>query len=117
MWVFTKYGFFSAVCARDKRGKIDRKNVVVRSRRRDHLQKLIERFPELESPILDHAGTDYAYRIVVFKSAWQIALDSLAAEMDYDNFKGSVKDPDYLSLLHEVWLAGMRMQREGGRRR
>jgi hypothetical protein len=117
MWVFTKYGFYSAVCARDKRGKIDRKNVVIRSRRRDHLQRLIDQVPELASPILDHAGTDYAYRIVVPKSTWQGALDSLAADIDYDNFKGSVKDPDYLSLLHEVWAAGMRLQREEGRRR
>jgi hypothetical protein len=76
MWLFTKHGFFSAVCARKGKGRhgqpIDPDRIMVRARLRSHLKALKERFPNLLGgcEILETAGTDYAFRLFVPKSAW-----------------------------------------------
>lgn len=51
MWLFTKYGFYSAVCARQGDGKlgqpVDPNRIMVRARVRRHLETLKEGFPDL----------------------------------------------------------------------
>ena len=122
MWIFTKYGFFSAVCARQGDGKlgqaIDPDRIMVRARVRGHLEALKKRFSDLLSQcdIYDFAGTDYAFRIFVDKEVWSLVLSELAEETDYDNFKSEVaryKDGDdtaYEHSLHEVWSVMQRLQ-------
>jgi hypothetical protein len=96
MWIFTKHGFFSAVCARQGSGKhgqpVDPSQIMVRARVSTHLEALKERFPELlgRCEIREFAGTDYAFRIFVAKSVWSQVLSGLAKETDYDNFKSEV---------------------------
>ena len=50
MWIFTKYGFYSAVCARQGDGKkhqpVDPDRIMVRARARQHLDNLVARFPD-----------------------------------------------------------------------
>ena len=96
MWVFTKHGFYSAVCARQGDGghrqAVDPDRVMVRARVRNHLDALKHRFPELlaDCEIKDFAGTDYAYRFFVAKAVWSQVLVGLNEDMDYDNFKSEV---------------------------
>ena len=96
MWIFTKHGFFSAVCARQGDGKhgepVDTDRIMVRARIRGHLEALKQRLPDLlsECAIQESAGTDYAFRLFVPKSAWTKVLAGLAEETDYDNFKSKV---------------------------
>ena len=49
MWVFAKYGFYSAVCARAGNGKhgqpVDPDRIMVRGRLHSHLKSLQNRFP------------------------------------------------------------------------
>ena len=123
MWIFTKHGFFSAVCARQGDGKhsqpVDPDRIMVRARVRGHLEALKKRFPELldESDIQESAGTDYAYRLFVQKSAWMQVLARLAEETDYDNFKSEVARHQgragaaYEHSLHEVWSVMHRLQK------
>ena len=123
MWIFTKHGFFSAVCARQGDGKhsqpVDPDRIMVRARVRGHLEALKKRFPELldESDIQESAGTDYAYRLFVQKSAWMQVLARLAEETDYDNFKSKVARHQgragaaYEHSLHEVWSVMHRLQK------
>jgi hypothetical protein len=112
MWIFTKYGFFSVVCGRQRFGmsaEPDPNTVMVRARRRTHLENLKERFPDELGAATIHQSqdTDYRYRIVVPKTTFVQVLDSLGQEMTYTNFKSEVGmnsgDPDYLAALHEVW--------------
>ena len=115
MWVFTTYGFFSAVCARKGNGKygqpVDPDRIMIRARLRSHLDALLKRFPELLGgiEIQTFTGTDYAFRIFVAKPAWAAVLAALAEETDYDNFKAEValhqgKDGKaYEKSLHDVW--------------
>lgn len=123
MWIFTKHGFFSAVCARQGDGKhnqpIDLDRIMVRARLRVHLEALKECFPQLlgECEIQESSGTDYAYRLFVQKSSWTQVLASLAEQTDYDNFKSEVarhqgeSGADYEHSLHDVWSVMHRLQK------
>ena len=123
MWIFTKHGFFSAVCARQGDGKhgqpVDPDRIMVRGRMRSHLEALKERFPDLlgQCEIREFAGTDYAYRLFVDKPVWSQVLAGLAEETDYDNFKSEVARHQgragaaYEHSLHEVWSVMNRLQK------
>ena len=115
MWIFTKYGFYSAVCARQGKGthdqQVDPNRIMVRARLKSHLEGLMQRFPQLlsECNIKVFAGTDYAYRLFLPKSVWTQVLAGLAEEIDYDNFKSEVAHHQgkagaaYEHSLHDVW--------------
>ena len=123
MWLFTKHGFYSAVCARKGDGShgqpIDPNRIMVRARVRSHVEALKERFGDLlgDSEIKEFSGTDYAFRIFVDKSVWSQVLVGLNEEMDYDNFKSKVarhqgsKGAAYEHSLHEVWSVMNRLQK------
>lgn len=123
MWLFTKFGFYSAVCARQGDGRhgrpVDPNRIMVRARVRRHLEALQDRFPDLlgRSEILESAGTDYAFRLLVPKAAWAQVLAELAAETDYDNFKSEVARHQgpagaaYGHCLHDVWFVMHRLQK------
>lgn len=123
MWVFTRYGFLSAVCARQGDGKhgqpVDPDRIMVRARDRQHLEAFKKRFPALlgRCDIQEFSGTDYAFRIFVGKPAWSQVLSGLAEETDYDNFKSEVArhqgraGATYERSLHEVWSVMHRLQK------
>ena len=123
MWIFTKHGFYSAVCARQGDGKhgqpVDPDRIMVRARVREHLEALKARFPDLlgRCEIREFAGTDYAYRLFVDKSAWSQVLAGLAEETDYDNFKSEVARHQgragaaYEHSLHQVWSVMNRLKK------
>lgn len=122
MWIFTKYGFYSVVCARQGDGShrqpVDPKRMMVRARVQKHLDALKIRFPDLlaESEIKEFVGTDYAFRLFVEKPVWTQIMEELANEIDYDNFKSEVGrhqglvGKDYEHSLHEVWSVMNRLQ-------
>ena len=122
MWIFTKYGFFSAVCARQGNGRygqaVDPSRVMVRARTRKHLESLKARFPALigDCDVREFPRSDYAYRLFVDKSTWSELLSLLADELDYDNFKSEVaRHQDvagaaYEHALHKVWEVMYRLQ-------
>jgi hypothetical protein len=115
MWLFTKYGFFSAVCARKgkkgKKGKeLDPNLFMIRARIQEHLEALIERFEELaDCKIKNSNNTDYRFRIFVPKETWAVVMAALTLEIEYGNFKSAVhatqphEDGGYTKKLHDVW--------------
>lgn len=113
MWIFTRYGFYSVVCARvnGPQGElVDPDTVVVRARRRDHIEALQRRIPALGgTDVLVQPHSDYRFRIKVAKKVWAGALADLAEEQTWDNFKNEAhryqgRDGDeYVSLLHRIW--------------
>lgn len=122
MWLFTRFGFFSAVCARQGDGAyrqpVDPERIMVRARVRAHLEALRERFPDLleAAEMHDSLGTDYAYRCFVSKATWSDVVARLAAELDYDNFKTEVRRHQgragaaYEDALHDVCSVMHRLQ-------
>lgn len=123
MWLFTKHGFFSAVCARQGDGShdqpVDPDRIMVRVRLRSHLEALKKRFPGLlaDCQIMEFAGTDYAFRVFVPKAIWSQVMVGLTEEMDYDNFKSKVARHqgsagyDYEHSLHKVWSVMNKLQK------
>jgi hypothetical protein len=123
MWLFTKYGFYSAVCARKGAGEphhaVDPDRIMVRARVKAHLQSLQARFPALLAgcEIQEFPHSDYAHRLFVEKSVWTQVVQELADEIDYDNFKSEVArfqgraGRDYEHALHDVWAVMHRLQR------
>ena len=122
MWVFTKYGFFSAGCARQGDGShgqpVDPNHLMIRGRLRSHLEALKQRFSDLlaECEIREFPETDYAFRLFVPKIAWEQILAELAAEIDYENFKSEVAQfqgragAAYERPLDDVWSVMHRLQ-------
>lgn len=117
MWIFTKYGFFSAVCARQDDATyghpVDPDRIMVRARRRNHLERLLNRFTDLtaDTPIHQSTESDYRYRVFLPKPVWANLVQQLAIETDYDNFKSKAADEfadediahEYGDALHDVW--------------
>lgn len=117
MWLFTTYGFFSAVCARQDNGSyghpVDADRIMVRSRRREHLVSLLAQFGDQLGDLEIHEShqTDYHFRIFVDKLVWAEIAKTLVLETDYDNFKSAVgrtmgtedDAADYEHALHQVW--------------
>lgn len=123
MWIFTKYGFFSVVSAREGDGRhanpVDPDRVMVRARMRGHLESLKAAFPDELGEVAIHESlqTDYRYRLIVDKAAWVQVMASLAMNLDYDNFKNeasTIQGPGspYVEALHDVWEIGYRLQEE-----
>ena len=122
MWLFTKYGFFSTVCARQGNGNhgepVDPGRIMIRARIRTHLEGLQDRFAELLNgcDILETSTTDYRYRMFIAKGVWSEVLVALSEEMDYDNFKSKVAahqgtaGANYENSLHDVWAVMHRLQ-------
>ena len=123
MWVFTKYGFYSVVCARQGDGShgqpVDLSRVMVRARLREHLDALKARFPERlgDCEVKEFNGSDYACRIFVDKAHWSALMALLADDIDYDNFKSEVArhqgraGAEYERSLHDVWSVMRRLQK------
>jgi hypothetical protein len=123
MWIFTKHGFFSVVCARQGDGNggqpVDPTRLMVRARQRSHLEALRERWADDLGgcDIQTSAGTDYAHRMFVDKRTWARVLAEIVLETDYDNFKSAVARQQgasgrpYEQALHDVWSVMRRLQR------
>lgn len=124
MWLFTRYGFFSAVCARHGEGlakdPVDSDTIMVRARVRTHLLNLSSRFFRTlqisQDDIHEYAGSDYPFRIFLDNSTWAQVVEMLVAEMDYDNFKADVAKNahlvghNYEKALDDVWSAMRKLQ-------
>lgn len=110
MWIFTKYGFFSATACKD-----DPQRMQVRARLKIHLENLKNRFKVLQdADIIYLDQRDYAYRIYVPKAVWVNVVTDAVDEIEYNNFKDEVKHfsgkDEYYSCLIDVWSTMFTLQ-------
>jgi hypothetical protein len=110
MWLFTRYGFFSIACARAKDGSLDPKTVMIRARRKGHLDALQNRFTEIAGlEVVSLPDRDYRYRLIAPKEIWVSGVSQLAEEQNWSNFKNEAArfqgadGADYSDALHRVW--------------
>ena len=106
MWLFTKRGFYSIV--EKKPGEFH-----IRARARKDLENL-KQLAEIKRRIVLTRNADYRYRLVVNKIEVLAALASLAADIDYSNFKDRIAaDPvqrEKLHAYHEIWATMHELQ-------
>jgi hypothetical protein len=110
MWLFTRYGFYSVVCAVGPDGGIDHDTMAVRARCVDHLVRLQQRFPALAgTDIIESPHGDYHWRLMISRRRWTEIAEELAAEIDWTNFRNEVtacqalNGRHYLDAIQDVW--------------
>jgi hypothetical protein len=87
MWLFTKKGFYSVVENRD-----DTTTVLIRGRVRKDMEDFRKDYlPDDAPPISFHLVHDYPYRFVIPKKVLAIAMYDSVMDIDYANFKDTVK--------------------------
>jgi hypothetical protein len=100
MWIFTPIGFFSIV---QKRGDSD---LTIRSRVASDLVSLREQFLPSLSPIIATPDADYAFRAKASHRDFAESLASMAASVDYHNFKyevGRKQGGERAEVYSKVW--------------
>lgn len=124
MWLFTRYGFYSAASASKPDGSLDAATVMIRARSADHLKNLQQRFPALApAEILTWPNRDYRYRLIAPKTVWAAVVAELAQEQEWSNFKSEVArhqgvaGSEYVHALNEVWSVMSDLQETHNRRR
>ena len=95
MWVFTNHGFYSIVRILDTNPE----KFWIRSRRREHLNTYFS-----EERIIESYGSDYQYRVEINKEELSEIFSYLPEEIDYSNFKDSIKDKHLHHAAKLVWL-------------
>lgn len=109
MWIFTTFGFFSAV---QKPGE---SNLTVRTRVAGDLDKLREQYlPELSATV-GKGGTDYPFRATISHAAFALGLAKIGGDIHYGNFKSEVArkmGSKREAVYHKVWRALTELEKE-----
>jgi hypothetical protein len=102
MWVFTKFGFLSAV-AKPEDGP---NRLTVRARKREHLEAFRREYcPRMDSP-MRMPMADYRWHAKVNKKAFARAMSEAALDIDYVNFKDQAKataGAEFAQRCGQVW--------------
>ncbi len=105
MWVFTNFGFYSIVKHNQKPDVF-----LVRARSKEDLLRLIYKYGDIcnlnINSIIVNDEADYRYRLEINKSSWSDVISKIADDINYTNFKNSVKDnlDEYRAeLCNQVW--------------
>ena len=93
---------------------------MVRTRVRQHLDALKDRFPDLlgACDIHSSAEADYAFRVFLPKDTWVRVVERLVDDIDYDNFKSEVSRHQgasgaaYKHSLAAVWSVMYELQKQ-----
>lgn len=108
MWLFTLDGFYSAV-----QDTSDSNIIWVRARVEDDLKRLVETYAVSATDILVDYGTDYKYRIGVWREEWVRVVAATANDIDYTNFKSEVESvlgKPRASVLEAIWFKLIQLQ-------
>lgn len=97
MWVMTKIGFFSVVAHRDVPDCL-----IVRARCEEDIVNINE---EMGLGWWRDDEADYPYRMCCTPAELAAALARITADIDYDNFKSSIKDKKRKNAYVHVWQA------------
>lgn len=98
MWVFLNTAFLSIVQDRD-----DPSRLLVRSRFAGDIERAFAALENLD--VFEMADSDYRYRAFVPRQAVADRMAQAAQEVDYDNFKNSIREPKRVHAAHDIWEA------------
>jgi len=114
VWLFTDFGFFSVV------QKPSEADLTVRARVRADLDELRDRYlPELGETRTGE-GTDYPFRASVTHQALGHALERIARDVDYSNFKGRVsivQGHGRAKIYGGVWTELLQLEKQASARK
>ena len=93
MWLCMNDAFLSVVADRNDEG-----NLLVRARVKGHIEKV---FPKAKT--FTSNDSDYMYRAFIDREDVAIAVYERLMEVEYDNFKSSVKNRPLHDAYLKVW--------------
>lgn len=112
MWIFTNFGFFSAVGHRANPDIL-----LIRARCLSDANALVDKYGVIlgvtRENVIFTPNADYAYRVLVSRSAWAQVVAQVVNDIDYPNFKNSVYDnmgEDRYHLYGDVWSTMLKLQ-------
>lgn len=124
MWIIDpRIGLVSVVVADDPdTGKPSTNRIMLRGRRRSHLENLRRLCPSLAKARITtaRAGLDYRARLVVDRAVFVEALAELGRTLAYRNVKGfahsneAALGSDFVRAMHDVHARLARLQDESG---
>jgi hypothetical protein len=111
MWLITDRGFYSVVDKGDREGYL-----CVRARVRGDIENLfkLDSLAGYAGEVIETGNSDYRFRVYVTREDWVTAASTLAAEIDYGNFKTAVgrrQGQDRADRYLDVWRDLYRLQR------
>lgn len=114
MWIMhPSFGFLSVVQKAEDPSHI----LTVRARSRNHLEEFLHPFDD-EYPVIEGAGTDYAFRAKVPLSVVREKMIHAVENIDYSNFKDECKKrgqpKSWLRRLANIWREHFQFQQQGG---
>lgn len=95
MWIFTQAGLVSIVEDMNNKNRL-----VVRARERGTLETLM---PEYIKLIQNTPSADYHFKVFLDRDVVANFVKIWTQEIDYTNFKGSIKDYEYHKILLSIW--------------
>ena len=110
MWILTTRGFYSVV---QKPWDVQRDTLTVRARVAADLEALRAVCPSLGAVTQD-ISADYRFRAQAPRLEVSAALERLASEIDYDNFKNEIAQAqgfDRAAVYSAVWRELVQLQR------
>ena len=114
MWLIFNDAFLSVVDfdkGKDsqKRDNPDNQLLLARARRREDLERCFER-AGVVAEIEDRAGADYSFGAVITRTDLKTVLAAQIDDIDYTNFKNSVKENDRHSVYSSCWAVLNKLQ-------
>lgn len=100
MWIFHTEGLLSIVEDRN-----DKKLLMVRARRPEHITKVFPHANPIHTP-----NADYHWRITAPRGQVQATIIQMLGNIDYDNFKDAA-NPTLKSVYSNVWADGLALER------
>ncbi len=101
MWIQFNNAFLSIVENRDNKLEL-----LVRARVKGDIEKV---FPEAD--VFEDDSADYKYRALISKAKVAARMMLKITEINYDNFKNSVKEVERKSAYNNVWVELRKLQR------
>ena len=101
MWIQFNNAFLSIVENRDNKLQL-----LVRARIKGDIEKI---FPEAD--VFEDESADYKYRTFISKAKVAARMMLKMTEINYDNFKNSVKEDDRKSSYNNVWIELRKLQK------
>jgi phage gp29-like protein len=100
MWIFHTEGLLSIVEDRN-----DKKLLMVRARRREHITKVFPHATPIHTP-----NADYHWRISVTRGQVQAVMIQMLDNLDYDNFKDAA-NPMLKTVYSNIWADGLALEK------
>jgi hypothetical protein len=100
MWICLNNSFLSVV-----ENQNDKSQLLVRARRKGDIEKVF-----IDANVFENTNVDYRYRTYIQRDRVADIMYNSIMNINYDNFKNSVRDDDLHDAYSDFWLTMNKLQ-------